>query len=362
MKKLFLLSISVLLSVTLYAGEPFATYSFSSTSITKFEASTIAGNITLTGDAGEKATVQVFISGNNQTDEQIKQILDEYYIVDVSVANGKLFAVVKHQKELRRQQELDISFTINVPKHVAGKMNSASGNISINETSGDIDFNTASGSLMIERVSGKISGNTASGNINLTNSTNNISLNTANGNVSVNNCTGNIHLNSANGNLLANNIEGNISLNTANGTVKVSDIKGDINLNTANGNVTANNIAGTLNAGSASGNMVLKDISGNLNIKNASKGNNNKKNTGNIDVTMIHVDKYVVISNNSTNVNLTLPAKNGYKLNVNAEKVEVSGIMDFSGKKDMKTLVGNVGSGGAKIEISKTQQVNIVFK
>ena len=229
MKKLFLLSVSVLLNAILYAGEPFATYSFPSASITKFESSTIIGNITLTGDAGEKTTVQVFISGNNQTDEQIKQMLDEYYTIDVSVSNDKLFAVVKQKKELRnRERGLDISFVINAPKHVAGKMNSASGNIHISETSGDLHFNTASGSLTVERVSGKISGNTASGSINLTNSTENISLNTASGSVSANNCTGNIHLNSASGNVQANNIEGKISLNTASGSVKVSDIKGDI--------------------------------------------------------------------------------------------------------------------------------------
>ena len=359
MKKLFVLSISVLISAILYASEPFATYSFQSASITELEANTIDGDIILTGDASEKTTVQVFISSNNQTDDQIKQILDEYYIIDIRVADGKLFAVVKHKKELRKQRGLNISFNISVPKHVTGKMNSASGSIRISETSGDLRFNTASGSLTVDRISGKISGNTASGSINLTNSTDNVSLNTASGNIQASNCTGNIRLNTASGNVLANGLEGNINLNTASGSVNANALKGDVSLNTASGNVTADNIIGTLKAGSASGNIVLKDISGNLNISDDSRRNANR---GNIEVTMKSVDEYVIISNNSRNVNLTVPADNGYNLNVEADKVETSGMRGFRGEMDSKSLNGTVGNGGAKIEISKSQRVNLSFK
>jgi len=365
MKKLFVLSVSVLLSAILYAGEPFATYSFPSASVTELEANTIAGNITLKGDAGEKTTVQVFISGNNQTAEQIKQMLDEYYTIDIRVANGKLFSVVKQKKNLRRQQGLNISFTISIPKHVAGKMNSASGSILISETSGDLRFNTASGSLTVDRVSGKISGNTASGSIHLTNSTDNVSLNTASGSIHVNNCTGNIQLNTASGNVRANDLEGEVSLNSASGSVNANDLKGNISLNSASGNIAADNIIGTLKAGSASGNIVLKDISGNLNISDDSRNviaSRRNVINGNIDVTMKSVDEYVIISNNSRSVNVTLPVDNGYNLNVNVKKVETSGMRGFHGEMDNKTLNGTVGNGGAKIEISKSQQVNLFFK
>jgi len=335
MKKLFVFSVSVLLSAILYAGEPFATYSFQSVSVTELEANTIAGDITLTGDADETTTVQVFISGNNQTAEQIKQMLDEYYTIDIRVVNGKLFAVVKQKTQFRRQRGLNISFVISAPKHVSGKMNSASGSIRLSETSGDLSFNTASGSLTVERVSGKISGNTASGNINLTNSADNVSLNTASGNVLANGCTGNIRL------------------NTASGSVRANDLEGNINLNTASGSVTADDIIGSLKAGSASGRIELKNISGNLQINDNSRGN--------ISVNMKTVDEYVIIANNSRSINLTLPAEKGYDLNVTAESVEVSGMRGFRGEMDRKILNGTVGSGGAKIEISKSRQVNLTF-
>ena len=340
MEKLFTLPVCVLLSATLYAGEPFATYSFSSASIASLEINTIASDITLTGDAGDKTVVQVFISGNNQTEEQIKQMLDEYYTIDIRVAEGKLFAVVKHKKDIYEQPELNISFNISVPKHVSGKMNSASGNIRISGTFSDLRFNTGSGSLGIDLVSGKIFGNTGSGNIMLTNSADNIMLNTGSGNIQVNNCTDKVSLNTGSGNIQANNCDGNVMLNSG------------------SGNVTADNINGTLKAGSGSGSIVVKDISGNLYINSASSAN--------VSAIMKSVNECVIITsdnknNNIRNVNLTLPSNSGYNMNVKAENLEMSGMIDFRGEMDKKTLNGTVGNGGAKIEISKSQQVNLTF-
>ena len=345
MKKLLVLLISVLLNASLYADEPFETYNFPSSSITKFEINTIDGNITLTGVDSEKATVEVFINGKNKTADEMKQMLAEFYTIDISVVSGKMLAVVKHKNKLR-SSKLNISFIISIPKHVSGKMNSASGNIRISETSGDLSVNTASGSVTVDHVSGKISGNTASGNINLSNSTGKLSLNIASGDLYANSCTGSISVNVASGNISANKLEG------------------DISFNTASGNLTADNIIGNLKASSASGNIVLKDISGNLAIKDGSKRNNERinNNRGNIDITMKSVDKHVIISNNSAEVNLTLPADNGYSLNVIADKIETSGMKDFHGEMDSKTLNGTVGSGCAKIEINKSQKVNLSFK
>jgi len=384
MKKLFLISVSVLLSAVLYASEPFATYSFPSASITELEANTIVGNITLTGNADENTIVEVFVSGNNQRmdDSSIKEMLDEYYTIEVRVANGKLYAVIKHKNERRQPRRgLNISFIISVPSHVSGTMNSASGSIRISDTSGNLRFNTGSGSLTIDRISGRISGNTGSGGIHLanSNSTENVSLNTGSGSIQANNSTGNVSLNTGSGSVRANdlggnislnsgsgsvqasNCTGNVSLNTGSGSVRASSIEGEISLNSGSGNVTADNINGTLKAGSGSGNIVLKDISGNLSIVDNSRGNNNRR-SGNIEVSMKLVAEYVIISNNSRNVDLTLPADKGYNLNVTAENVNTSGMRGFRGEMDRSTLNGTLGTGAAKIEINKTQRVNLSFE
>ncbi|MDR0294948.1 MAG: DUF4097 domain-containing protein [Prevotellaceae bacterium] len=327
MKKIFVLSVIALLSAVLYAGEPFAKHTFPSASITALEVNNIAGNITLTGTAGDKATVEVFVSGNNRmNDNSIKEMLNEYYTIDVHVAKEKLFVVVKHKKQFSGQQELSISFNISVPGQVSGKISSASGHILISETSGDLYFTTASGHLVVDRVSGKIFGSTASGNIKLTNSTDNVSLSTASGNIQASNC------------------------------------EGSISLATASGNVVAENIIGALKARSAIGNIKLKNISGNLKIIDEGESSRRRNIRRNIDVTMESVNEYVTISNNSRNVNLTLPANHDYNLNIKAEKVKTSGLRDFRGKMDRETLNGSVGSGGAKIEISRSQQVGLSFK
>ena len=384
MKKLFVLLVSVLLSANLYASEPFARHTFPSASIAELETSTIAGNITLTGDAGTNTIVEVFVSSNDRrmNDSSIKEMLDEHYTIDVRVANGKLFAVVKHKNERSSpRQGLNISFVISAPRQVSGTMNSASGSIQINDASGNLRFNTGSGSLTIDRVSGGISGNTGSGSINLTNSnsTDNVSLNTGSGSIRASNSTGNIRLNTGSGSVRANdlggsvsmntgsgsvqaeNCTGSISMNTGSGSVRASNLGGDISMNSGSGNVTADNISGNVKAGAGSGNIVLRDISGNLSIVDNSSRNNNRRN-GNIDVTMKSVAEHVTISNNSRTVSLTLPAASGYNLNVRAHNVRTSGMSGFRGEMNSETLNGTLGNGGAKIEISNTKRVNLSFE
>ena len=69
MKKIFVLSVSVLLSATFIASgqnnEPFATHTFSSlvtSSIKLVEATTTNGGITVNGNANSEVTVEMYVS------------------------------------------------------------------------------------------------------------------------------------------------------------------------------------------------------------------------------------------------------------------------------------------------------------
>jgi len=60
---------------------------FSASSIKELEAATTGGSLTLTGDAGSKATVEVYASRSNWSAEKIKQTLEDNYTIDIRVEN-----------------------------------------------------------------------------------------------------------------------------------------------------------------------------------------------------------------------------------------------------------------------------------
>ena len=222
MKNIFI--ISFLFTVNLFsvrADKPFLIRTFPASSITAVEVSTIGGDITINGDAGSEAVVEVYISRNKYlSDEQIKQAIEEHYNINIYVENEKLYAMI--EMKTNRGTQFDVSFKINVPKHIISDLTSMGGDILLNNLSGSLHFRTMSGSLTIENVSGIISGSTLSGNITVTNSKDDIVLSALSGNITAKDCDGNIILNTLDGSI-------NVKMKSVNEYVKLSTT-GDISL------------------------------------------------------------------------------------------------------------------------------------
>ena len=342
MKKLFVLFAGVLLSANLancQGKDPFMTRNFPASSIKAVEAATSGGSITVSGDAGSQAVVEVFISANgrnNWSDERIRQTLEENYTLDIKVEGGKLYATAKTKNRITNwnQQGLSISFKISVPKQVSSDLNTSGGSIQISDLSGSQDFKTSGGSLKIENVSGNIVGKTSGGSITVTGSKDNIDLKTSGGSITAKDCSGKIFL------------------KTSGGSLRMDNLNGDIDASTSGGSVTANNIEGTLKTGTSGGSVKLDGIAGSVDAHTSG---------GSMNVTMTSVSDYVKLSN-SGNTNLTLPANKGYNLQVKANKVETSDMKDFRGDIKSGSLDGTVGNGGPKIEIKTSQKASLTFK
>ena len=343
MKKQFVLLISILicasLSSTVQSQEKnlFMTRDFTASSIKQVEASTAGGSITVTGDAGSKAVVEVYTSGESRSMDKIKQILDEYYTIDIKAEGGTLYVSAKQKKNIGNwsAKGFSISFKISVPNQVGSNLQTSGGSISISKLSGSQNFKTSGGSLTIDNVSGNIAGLTSGGSINVTYSKDNIDLQTSGGSITAKNCSGKINLKTSGGSLNLNTLSGNIKASTSGGSVK------------------ANDIHGTLETGTSGGSMNLSEISGNVDAHTSG---------GSIDVNMKSVSEYVKLSN-SGNISLNLPAAQGYKMSVKASnKVSTSGLKDFRGKTDDKSMEGTVGNGGPEINVKSSQQVRLSFE
>jgi DUF4097 and DUF4098 domain-containing protein YvlB len=355
MKKLFVLSVIVLLSTPLFVNaqnnnEPFAILNFPpsvASSIKSIEVTTSNAGISVNGNSAMEAVVEMYVSPSNNgifnlwgslsnrkkdwSDEDIKQTLEEDYIIDINVKNGKLYAIAKPKNKV--QQKLNISFKISVPKHVNGNLHTSNGRIQMRNLSGSQSFRTSNASVTIENISSRVTGSTSNGSITIANSNNQIDLKTSNGRISVKNCSG------------------NITLKTSNGQVDLSNLKGIVSVTTSNGSVTANNISGEFRVGTSNGRVKLDDVSGNVNVRTSN---------GEVNVAMNSVRDHVVLSTSNGSVNLSVPAKD-YDLKAKGKIVKTSGLANFSGKIDNRILDGKTGNGGAKIELHTSGRVNLSF-
>jgi len=340
MKKLFVVCISVFLNATLFANnlqkDPFITRTFPAASIKSVEVTTSGGSITVAGDATKDAIVEVYVSRDKWSNEKIKETLEENYTLDIKVESGKLLVSAKSKKNISNWNldGLNISFKIIVPKQVSSNLQTSGGSIHISKLTGAQDIKTSGGSLTIEDVSGNIKGKTSGGSINVSNANDNIELSTSGGSITAKDCNGKVSLKTSGGSLHLNNLNGDVIASTSGGSIKAKEVKG------------------TLKAGTSGGSITLDDISGSVDAHTSG---------GSINVTMVSVSDYVKLSN-SGNTNLTIPANNGYNLKIKGNKVETSGLKDFRGNMDSKSLEGTMGNGGANIEIKTSHRASVKFK
>jgi len=343
MKKQFVLFISILLCSSLLSvakGQgktPVMTRKFTAASIKEVESSTSGGSLTLIGDAGSEAVVELYVSGKNWSNEKIKKELDENYIIDIKVERGKLYATAKLKNRFTGwiSPGLSISFKISVPKQVNSKLQTSGGSIQISNLSGSQNFTTSGGSLSIENVSGNISGATSGGSITIVGSKDNIELRTSGGSITAKDCSG------------------KIELKTSGGSLNLSNLRGNIKASTSGGSVSANEIDGTLITGTSGGSVRINGFSGDIDAHTSG---------GSMDVKILSVSNYVKLSN-SGKINLYLPAGKGYNMKVKgSNKISTSGLKDFRGNMDTRTLDGTIGKGGPEINVKSSQQINLLFE
>ena len=343
MKKLFILFISVLVNVNLVSvpvhaqdKDPFMTRTFPASSIRAVEATTSGGSITVNGDAGSEAVVEVYVSGNKWSKEHIKEVLEDNYTIDIKVENGNLYAVAKSKNRITNwnQQGLSISFKISIPKQVNNNLQTSGGSIHISGLSGTQNFKTSGGSLTVESVSGKIAGVTSGGSITVSNSSDNIDLKTSGGSITARDCSG------------------KINLKTSGGSVKMSHLDGIIDASTSGGSITADDVSGTLRTGTSGGSVKLNGISGSVDAKTSG---------GSMTVEMESVSDYVKLSN-SGNINMSLPAGKGFNLKVRANNIETSGLKDFRGNVESRSMDGTIGNGGPEIDVRTSQRASLTVR
>ncbi|MBD1365988.1 DUF4097 family beta strand repeat protein [Mucilaginibacter sp. ZT4R22] len=315
---------------------PYLTRSLASDNVKTVFVNTSGGSISVKG--GEEPRIEVYIVGNNRQNlskDEIKKRLDEDYTLDIAVHDGELHATAKQKHNINNwRRSLSIGFRVYVNKATATNLNTSGGSISIANLTGNQNFETSGGSLSINTVVGIIKGETSGGSISVANSSKEIELTTSGGSINASNC------------------QGHIKLETSGGSVRLDNLKGYIKAETSGGSVNGSHVDGELIAGTSGGSVSLMDVAGSVDASTSA---------GSIHVQMTRVDKYVKIDGNSGHVDLQLPAKQGFNLDVRGDRVNMAMSGTFEGQKEKEKVVGKLNGGGSLVEVRGDGSVNVSY-
>jgi len=319
---------------------PYLTKSLANDAISNVVVSTSAGGIAVSGKSGEAPRIEVYIKGNNNHDlskEEIEKRLAEDYDMDISVNGHELSATVKtkHNDHFDWKRSLSISFKIYVPEEVSTNLRTSGGGIRLDNLKGNEEFATSGGGLQIDKLVGTIHGHTSGGGIEVNNSSDHIDLETSGGGIIAKHCDGEIKLHTSGGGLILEDLKGNINAHTSGGGVEGARIEGELITSTSGGGIELKEMSGSVDAHTSAGGLVAE---------------------------MVKVDKYLKLSTSAGNIDLKLPEKQGFDLNLRGERVNQHQFSGFNGDWDKDHVRGTVNGGGATVDANASSgSVNVRF-
>jgi len=318
---------------------PYLTKSLASDGIKKAYVNTSGGSITVSGASGQQPRIEMYVTGNNGTtpsNDEIKRRLSEDYIVDINVSGGELHASAKrkHDGNWDWRRQLNIAFRVYVPQNTATNLETSGGSIHLDNLSGDERFETSGGSLHVDHLTGHIYGRTSGGSMWIQDSKNDIDMETSGGSVHASDCSGTIKLGTSGGSLNLENLDGKVNAETSGGSIHGHNIKGDLRTGTSGGSIDLSGLAGSLDTYTSG---------------------------GSIHVQMASVTKSVKIDASGGHVDLQLPSKQGFNLNLRADKVTADISGNFDGTKEKDRVEGKLNGGGPNIDVNGSNRVNLTL-
>lgn len=281
-------------------------------SIKELNVTTSGGSILVTGDADQDAVLEMYVNANkngNYTNDEIKEILDRDYEIEIRETNGVLHAHAKRKNNLisNWKNSLSISFKIRTGSAINSELSTSGGRIELANLRGNQSFRTSGGRLNIENLSGDITGETSGGSIQAING------------------------------------QGNIHLTTSGGSIQLMNLDGDVRVSTSGGSISGQQITGSLFAETSGGGIQLEDMACKLNASTSG---------GSVTVDMRKLIGDVELSTSAGSVNLTLPMDAAADLNLRGSSVNVSSLSNFEGSNARGKLVGRLNGGGVRVDAS----------
>jgi len=176
---------------------------------------TDVGSVKVIGNSSNEVSVSAVIKGHEKDVERFE--------VSASQSGDRIEVTGKLPKGggswFWNSTDLDVEFTVSVPREFSLRMNTSGGNIAVSDLKGEVRGETSGGNIEINGIEGSVD------------------LETSGGNMRAEKCTGKIHLETSGGNIAITTITGELDVSTSGGNVKVSDVEGQVRAETSGGDV-----------------------------------------------------------------------------------------------------------------------------
>jgi hypothetical protein len=246
MKNTILASLFLFSYAVIFAQDKTISKSFSD--VKSIRLNTASGDILLKKASGKEVKVEVKHSySDNEFTASMEQGTSQL-VLEEKFSNGSHSGSSK--------------WTLEIPDNIRIKMNTGSGDISIDQLSLDVDSNSGSGDVLLTGVKGELDFNTGSGEIELTEVDGEVSLNTGSGTIRASKGTGSYSFNAGSGKIKLDQVKGDFSVNVGSGDIdaKAITLTGSSSFNSGSGNAKVT-LGGALDhsisVNSGSGNSVL---------------------------------------------------------------------------------------------------------
>jgi hypothetical protein len=217
---------------------------------------TESGSVTVTGGSGSEVVVTAHIEGRSSDVAK--------FVVEATQSGNNVDVTGKAPKDfwrVLRGNNLDVRFTVTVPRAYGARLQTSGGDITVSNLAGKIDAETSGGDVSIDHVEGFANLGTSGGDIHAESVKGDVKAETSGGNVKVKNVVGNVDGETSGGNIAAEDVEGKVRLETSGGNVmiKVRGANKGIHAETSGGNVTimiGKNVGAVIDAGTSGGEVV----------------------------------------------------------------------------------------------------------
>jgi DUF4097 and DUF4098 domain-containing protein YvlB len=166
---------------------------------------------------------------------------------DFEISAAEMTGGVEVRGELKKgfrlwgSRNLEVSFTIKVPREYGVKVRTAGGDIGVSGLKGDVRGSTSGGDVRLGNIEGPVD------------------MKTSGGNILVKTVTGNLHVQTSGGNVEVESVKGSVDAGTSGGNVRISAVTGSVDAETSGGDVSVSISGGNsgIHAGTSGGNIEI---------------------------------------------------------------------------------------------------------
>lgn len=310
------------------------------------------GSIDVVTGAGQTVEVKVVRQVKNATPEREAQILTDHKI-DVVHQGNDVRIIGKGPRNFlrmgfRNQEQLEVHYSISVPKKYNLELTTAGGSITGPDIEGFVHARTSGGSVKLGKVDGEINSTVAGGSIRIGSGKGKVEAKVSGGQIEIGNVAGDVRAEAAGGSVKIDRASGKATASVSGGTITLGDIGADINANAMGGSVSIKH---------AGGKVVAKCSGGKVSVDNAEDSVQLSAAGGSVNAGISKRPKgdSKLICSGGT-VTLGLAANLDVDINAHASGGNVTSDLPMGGqdreRKNRSQLTGKLNAGGANIEMS----------